>query len=378
MVFGGRNCTGVLPPLSLSYLSSSIAFLLFLLTTAGNWLVCLAVYKDPNKELRTPFNFFIVNLAFTDLLVGLVVEPICVAVHMKESLTDEPLADDLTTFHMFYFISCTASVLSLTAITIDRYVAVIRPFYYRAKWNTKKVITASLVIWIISVSLPFVYFKVGYIGYSFVFATIVILTLVVLVFTTGRVFRKVRQQLEMSNRLYAGRSEVLARHRAHQIDARVTKVFLLVLVTYLLCYAPSCVMVYLMNFCTTCSCYSIHWLRDMHFLFALLNSCLNPFLYAWRLPSFRSAFGIITGLRRRNCANVAAQLTAVRNERHSKDSAKATNEKNAGDATNCVLEKTARNTNTNTLVEDQEVPCMRENKYDNKTRDSESCVDTRL
>ena len=33
----------------------------------------------------------------------------------------------------------------------------------------------------------------------------------------------------------------------------------------------------------------IHWLRDTSFLGVTLNSAINPFLYAWRLPSFRRA-----------------------------------------------------------------------------------------
>ena len=300
MIFGARNCTGVLAPAYLSFLTASVSFVLFLLTSAGNLLVCLAVYRDPNRELRTPFNFFVVNLAFADLLVGLVLEPISVAIHLKEGLTDGPLGNGIPTIHMSYFISCTASVLSLAALTIDRYIAITYPFYYRAKHNVKKVAAASLAIWIISVSLPFVYFKVGYISYAFVFAnSAVILTFVIFIVSYVSIFRKIRHQLQVSARLKAGLSEVRAKRATDEYEARVTKAFLLVLVAYLLCYTPSCVMIYVMNFCSTCSCYSIHWLRDMQFVFVLLNSCLNPFLYAWRLPSFRNAFGVITRLHPR-------------------------------------------------------------------------------
>ena len=296
MVLGGPDCTGVLAPAYLSFATSGISFIFFLLTSAGNLLVCLAVYKDPSKELRTPFNVLVVNLAFADLLVGLVLEPISVAIHLKEGLIDGPLGDGIPTIHMSYFISCTASVLSLAAISVDRYIAISYPFFYRAKMSATKVAIAPIIIWIISASLPFIYFKIGYISYAFVFAnTAVILTFVILVFSYAHNFRKIRKQLEVSTRLQGNR--LSARRKADATEARITHVFLVVLVAYLLCYTPSCIIIYVMNFCTTCSCYSIHWLRDMQFVFVLLNSCLNPFVYAWRLPAFRSAFVVITGLR---------------------------------------------------------------------------------
>ena len=301
MKFGGRDCTGVLAPAYLSFFTATVSFLLFLVTSVGNLLICLAVYKDPNRELRTPFHFLVVNLACADLVVGLVLEPIAVAVHLKEGLADGSTGDLYPILHMSYFISCTASVLSLAAITIDRYIAVTRPFYHRAKKNTEKVLIASLAIWITSLSVPFVYFKVGYIRYTFVFAnTVVILTLVILVFSYVRIFREIRHQLQVRVRLQSGLVQVDTKLNVAEREARVTKAFLLILLSFIFCYTPSCVMIYIMNFCTTCSCYSIHWLRDMWSLLIMFSSCLNPFVYAWRLPAFRSAFGIITRLHPRD------------------------------------------------------------------------------
>ena len=42
-----------------------------IVTTFGNTLVLLAILIDPNKDLRTPFNYFVANLAVADLTVGL-------------------------------------------------------------------------------------------------------------------------------------------------------------------------------------------------------------------------------------------------------------------------------------------------------------------
>ena len=55
-------------------------------------------------------------------------------------------------------------------------------------------------------------------------------------------------------------------------------------------FTPACGMIYLLNFCSGCSCALIHWLRDLQFLIVLCNSGINPYLYAWRLPQFKRAF----------------------------------------------------------------------------------------
>ena len=313
MSSGGTNCTGVSAPAYLSFLTASVSLVLFLVTVPGNLLVCLAVYKDPRHDLRTPFNLFVVNLAFADLVVGLLVEPTSIVIHLQEGLTDGPLAG-IVVIHLAYFISCTASVLSLAALTVDRYIAVTCPFFYRTRLNSARAGGASLVIWVLSAALSCIYFQVGYIKYAFVFAnTAAILTLVILLVSYLRIYRRVHSQFSKSEQLHPGHDQLTRRTRAAQKEARVTKAFLLVLTAYLLCYAPSCAMIYVMNLCTSCSCYTVHWLRDMQFLFVLLNSSLNPFLYSWRLPNFRNAFTIIMRTRPNRHRN-SLRLSTTSNE----------------------------------------------------------------
>jgi len=49
------------------------------------------------------------------------------------------------------------------------------------------------------------------------------------------------------------------------------------------------VMIYIINFCDHCDCIFIHWMRDLQFLFPLVNCLLNQFLYAWKIRNFRRA-----------------------------------------------------------------------------------------
>ena len=73
-------------------------------------------------------------------------------------------------------------------------------------------------------------------------------------------------------------------------EQKVTKMFMVVLVALLCCYGPSTVFIYAMSFCESCSCTTLHWFRDLQFLFVIMNSSVNFFCYALRSPRFRNAF----------------------------------------------------------------------------------------
>ena len=57
-------------PLSLAVTTIVISLILSLTSIVGNILIILAVVLDPNKNLRTPFSWLIVNLAVADLIGG--------------------------------------------------------------------------------------------------------------------------------------------------------------------------------------------------------------------------------------------------------------------------------------------------------------------
>lgn len=61
--------------------------LLIITVTAGNVLVCLSVYLE--KALKTTTNYFIVSLAFADLLLAVLVLPLFVYAEVRWFLREE-------------------------------------------------------------------------------------------------------------------------------------------------------------------------------------------------------------------------------------------------------------------------------------------------
>ncbi|XP_054647416.1 histamine receptor H2a [Dunckerocampus dactyliophorus] len=131
---------------------------LILLTIGGNVLVCLAVCAS--RRLRCLTNCFIVSLAVTDLLLGLVVLPF--SAHLQ--LTDDwPLGPVFCNFYISMDVMlCTASILTLLAISVDRYLAVTMPLRYTSLVLPWRVVVAMASVWTVSVAVSFLPIYMGW------------------------------------------------------------------------------------------------------------------------------------------------------------------------------------------------------------------------
>ena len=125
-----------------------------------------------------------------------------------------------------------------------------------------------------------------------------------------------RHQVRHWDNLHDSTEENVVMKQATKREKKITKTLLIVLLLFLACYVPSCVCIYIVNFCYTCGCEFIHWVRDIQFVLVMANSGMNPFVYAWRLKNFRKAFkSILTCrafLRRLRSVSVNLQLSTVR------------------------------------------------------------------
>ncbi|XP_054515403.1 5-hydroxytryptamine receptor 7 isoform X2 [Pan paniscus] len=128
----------------------SILTLITLLTIAGNCLVVISVCFV--KKLRQPSNYLIVSLALADLSVAVAVMPFV-------SVTD--LIGGKWIFGHFFcnvFIAmdvmcCTASIMTLCVISIDRYLGITRPLTYPVRQNGKCMAKMILSVWLLSASI---------------------------------------------------------------------------------------------------------------------------------------------------------------------------------------------------------------------------------
>ena len=160
-LIGKYPCSNVTAPTYLSFLTASCCTLITIVASLGNFLVILVVFLNPNKDLRSPFNYLVVNLSLADLIVGVITAPLGIAFQFFEGfgIPNRPLRK---TMHVSFFISCTASLLSLSALALDRYVAIYISSILQIETQRKRSLLASTGVWTVYVLLSMIYFAVGY------------------------------------------------------------------------------------------------------------------------------------------------------------------------------------------------------------------------
>ena len=102
--------------------------LIFLVSLAGNTVIGIIVYKT--KTMRKPINFFVVNMAMSDILYPIFVLPWNIQwLYMNSSwLIGGPLGQALCKLiHFLPLVSMAVSTQSLVLIAVDRFGAVVYP-----------------------------------------------------------------------------------------------------------------------------------------------------------------------------------------------------------------------------------------------------------
>ncbi|XP_009324246.1 PREDICTED: inorganic pyrophosphatase [Pygoscelis adeliae] len=117
---------------------------IFLMCMIGNILVCFIVVK--NRQMRTVTNMFILNLAISDLLVGI----FCMPTTLVDNLiTGWPFDNAMCKMSgLVQGMSVSASVFTLVAIAVERFRCIVHPF--RQKLTLRKALVTITIIWVLA------------------------------------------------------------------------------------------------------------------------------------------------------------------------------------------------------------------------------------
>lgn len=116
----------------------------------GNGLVLGTIWKTPS--LHSPSHVLLFGLAFSDFGVGFIVQPLYVTCSLLEIMTQKYLLVAWTTYRVTQAIFVSATVLTLTAVSIDRFLALYLHLIYPAVVTVNRVVITLLMIWMTSVA----------------------------------------------------------------------------------------------------------------------------------------------------------------------------------------------------------------------------------
>lgn len=128
---------------------SVVLAIVTLATMLSNAFVIATIFLT--RKLHTPANFLIGSLAVTDMLVSILVMPISIVYTVSKTWSLGQIVCDIWLSSDITF--CTASILHLCVIALDRYWAITDALEYSKRRTMRRAAVMVAVVWVISISI---------------------------------------------------------------------------------------------------------------------------------------------------------------------------------------------------------------------------------
>ncbi|XP_010886834.1 alpha-1D adrenergic receptor [Esox lucius] len=300
-----------------------------LVAIVGNILVILSVFC--NRHLQTVTNFFIVNLAIADLLLSIIVLPFSASLEVFGCWVFGRVFCNI--WAAVDVLCCTASILSLCIISIDRYIGVKHCLKYPSIMTEKKAAVILVVVWVSSMVIsigPLLGWKEppptdesvcriteepGYALFSSLFSFYLpLMVILVMYFRVYVVARRTTKSLEAGVKRERNKSmEVVLRIHCRSViedtskskhhpfrsslsvrlvkfsrEKKAAKTLAIVVGMFILCWLPFFFVLPLGSFFPALKPSDVVF--KVIFWLGYFNSCINPFIYPCSSKEFQRAF----------------------------------------------------------------------------------------
>ena len=257
----------------------------FLSVTAflGNALILIALHKE--SSLHPPSKLLLRCLATTDLCVGLISEPLTVTFWMSVVNKNWTICRySFVTGFITGCILCGVSFGTMTAISVDRLLALLLGLRYRQVVTLKRTYMIAIILWFWPAAFSAIHFWIPLV--TFLHGIIFIsLCFTISIFSYTKIFLTLRHHQNQVQGHFQKPNQTNQLHMGRYKKAVSSAIWLQL--TLVACYLPIGV-VEAFRFKSGKSS-SLYHAWSCAATLVYLNSSLNPILYCWKLDEVRQA-----------------------------------------------------------------------------------------
>ena len=263
-------------------------FVCALLTTLENFFVIYALWKA--SSITFSLRKLFLSLAFTDLAVGLCVQPMLAAIMVlllaraaRENYNFDFVCPSILTVNAFFaYALLAASFFTIAAIALDRFIAVTLHLRYQELVTDTGVNIAIVIIWFTSGLASFALIAISSNNYlsSVVIQILGLSVLTVAYFRIYRIVRHHQNQIQNQHQIQNGQAMGILREKKSALNA------LYVYIISLICYLPNIFASILLTVDNSEKSFLLVYYSATFLL--LVNSALNPLVYSWRYREIRT------------------------------------------------------------------------------------------
>ena len=263
-------------------ITAVVNFVISLTTVLGNFFIILAYQRTPS--LHCPANTLVCCLALSDFTVGLVAQPSFVAHKIGEvqhKLNMYCVTRIVT--ETSGYIACGVSILTLTAISIERYLAVhLHLRYNEIVTNFRALVTVGLLWSVLGLTAGSRFFVRDGKNFNAITVPILFSSLIITVWAYSRIYKQVRRHhRSIQDQEKSARVIGIAKYK----KSTVTMVYILGL--FVLSNTPylGVVVAHRIQGYT----YSVKVAYIFASTIVFMTSSVNPVIYCWRIAEIRRA-----------------------------------------------------------------------------------------
>ena len=241
-------------------------------------------------SLSNPLKTLLLSLAISDLGVGLLVQPFYIALLVRRIEDYNRHLSIYTAFAPIVTLFSFASLFGVTALSVDRFLAIHLHLRYQELVTHKRVVSVVISIWVFSAFLSLITLwtptNVSYVIFSVVDLVCIITT----TFLNYKIFVAVRrltnqvQVVQVQESQHVEHNDEMA--NAASIRKSAVGTFYVYLV-FLVCYLPQICSYVVLMFSASRTVRQVLLLCTLTMVF--LNSSLNPEVYCLKMRHFRRA-----------------------------------------------------------------------------------------